>query len=78
MSKITTGSFINLLLCEQVNQWASELFLCDRIQSNREGGIAYQEVIILALSSPVKRVASPCTFCGSTAKEFPSYPAQQN
>jgi hypothetical protein len=30
-------------ICEQVNQWALELFLCDKNQSNHEGGI-YQEV----------------------------------
>lgn len=76
--RITTGSFINLLLCEQVNQWVSELFLCDQIQSNRVGGTAYQEAIILTLSSPVKRVASLCTSYDSTETEFPSYPAQRN
>jgi hypothetical protein len=55
----------------------SELFLCDRIQSNHGGEIVYQEAIILTLSSPTKGPTSPCTFYGSTAKEFPSYPAQQ-
>uniref|UniRef100_A0A0A9DZP6 Uncharacterized protein n=1 Tax=Arundo donax TaxID=35708 RepID=A0A0A9DZP6_ARUDO len=69
-----TDQFINLLICEQVNQWAFELFLCDQIQSNREGGTVYREVIILILSSPVKRAASPCTSYGSIAKEFPSFP----
>lgn len=72
------GIFINLLTREQVSQWAFEQSLCDQTQSDRGGGTARREVIILTSSSPVKIVASPYTSDGSITKELPSSPAHHN
>lgn len=70
--------YINLLIYEQVSQWACEPSLCDRTQSDHGGGTTRRELITLTLSSPVKILAFPCNSDGSVMKELPSSPSYHN